>query len=102
MSLTRVQDYLSRGYSAARVAELIEWPIAEVAEMKRDGDFEPTTRKEKAVHLVLRGKSIEKAAKATDLPVITVRRAVEDAKSKIEQLAVLAEQMPRQIVVDRI
>lgn len=98
MTIERVQDYLSRGYSAERVAELIGWPIAEVAEMKRDGDFEPTTRKDKAVHMVLRGKSIDKAAKATGLPVVVVQRAVEDARTKIDQLAMVAQAMPRRAV----
>jgi hypothetical protein len=88
--LKRVQDYLGRGYSARRVAELIGWQLWEVEEMKQNEDFVPTTRRDRAVHMVLRGKTVAQAARAVELPIDAVTFAVEEAKAKIAELAIAA------------
>lgn len=67
--------------------------------MKESGEFVPITKRDRAVHLVLRGVSIPEAAEVVHLPVAQVEKAVEDARYKIDQL--VAAQYPHNQIAER-
>lgn len=96
----RVCLYLDLGYSAERVSDLIGWPLSKVIQMKESGEFVPTTRRDRAIHLVLSGCTIPDAARAVNLPLRQVENAVEDARTKIDQL--VSAQYPHDKITQRL
>jgi len=86
----RIQKYVIQyGYSAERVAELFNWGIDVVREIKCGSPEMSRLSEEnlkRGVAMVLSGKSVEEAARAVKATVPQMLSAVHNAKTEINRL----------------